>query len=142
MYGSETTLKRNQLCFNNPELGDYWHERFSPVFLVAKVMDNLVVGFKGISPLVRETLPISQLVAEHLVILTREEFNKLLQYETIEGFSSDCIRYDEDQFSNSEAINNQTIDSFLEKGAKIKEYLSSALPLIVEKLEAYKSNSQ
>lgn len=33
----------NQQAINNPQLGDYWHERFSPYFLVVKNNGNEII---------------------------------------------------------------------------------------------------
>lgn len=77
----------------NPQVGDYWHERFSPAFLVIDV-SRFSVSFLSKTKRVLNGITWEQDTfwdTSYIVTCTHKEFQKRVSYGSIPGTWCDCI---------------------------------------------------
>lgn len=76
----------------NPQVGDYWEERFSPCFLVIDV-SRFSVSFLSKTKLVLNAVTLEKdrfWDVSHIETCTHKEFQKRVSYGSIPGTWCDC----------------------------------------------------
>lgn len=104
---SRISDQKNQDAVDNPQVGDYWHERFCPYFIVVKVKDDdiTVLSFVGGPESYNRKDEINAKIkngdntwsadcSKHMIV-NREWIKKLVSYGSIPGFVADVVRYGE-----------------------------------------------
>jgi len=95
----------NQEALDNPQVGDYWHERFSPYFLVVAVKGEKITvlscvgGPNSFNRKHELNARINNLLADswsfdyskHMVV-DKEWIKKMVTYSSIPGFVADVVR--------------------------------------------------
>ena len=97
--------QKNQEAVDNPQVGDYWSERFCPYFLVVKVKgdDITVLSCVGGPQSFNRKDELNARIdngdntwsmdySKHMVV-DREWIKKLVSYGSIPGFCADVVRY-------------------------------------------------
>jgi hypothetical protein len=86
---SSISKNNNQLALDNPQVGDYWNERFCPYFLVVAVRDDKHEPNARIMN--TDDMTWSFDYSKHMVV-NREWMAKAVKYSSIDGFCADVVR--------------------------------------------------
>ena len=97
-YDYEERKVKNQQSLENPRIGDYWHERFCPYFVVVDVKgdDITVLSCLGGGYTRKDELNAKIDLKDgwtfdfsKSMVVNREWMTKAVKYESIEGFVAD-----------------------------------------------------
>jgi hypothetical protein len=90
----------NQEALDHPQVGDYWHERFCPYFLIVDILGDKYTVLCGFPD--DEVAQMARIIGEdnwqfdyskHSVV-TKEWIKDKVTYDTIPGFVADVVRSD------------------------------------------------
>lgn len=89
-------LKANESALTNPRPGDYWHERFSPYFIVVNVKGSDFTVLSCLGGRKDELCALIEVDNDHWAFdyskemtVDREWIRKAVRYESIDGFVAD-----------------------------------------------------
>lgn len=106
-YDHAEQQRLNQAAVDNPEPGDYWQEMFCPYFLVVQVKGDAItilncLPHRGVSA--RKSVDDSHWMFDvsKSMVVDRAWIEKLVRYESIDGFVADVSRGRE---RNQEIVN-------------------------------------
>jgi hypothetical protein len=102
---SPISKNNNQLALDNPQVGDYWNERFCPYFLVVAVRDDKITVLSCLGGehsfnrkheqnariMNTDDMTWSFDYSKHMVV-NREWMAKAVKYSSIDGFCADVVR--------------------------------------------------
>ena len=96
---------QNQEALDKPQPGDYWHEMFSPYFIILKVIGNKLIICDTRKDVDKNHWTWS---LKDWKLVDKNYLKKKVTYSTIDGFCADVVRNSQKHYSFVEDFNELT----------------------------------